>query len=98
LEKADQLAGKSAGSDSLLTGEHVEAYVLAERGNVLDYHQVASKQSREAIAIVSSEQGGPSPEGLQGAGEEFETGEERSQVDPARDTGWVEAKKDERSL
>lgn len=55
FEKADQLAGKSAGSDSLLTCEHVEAYVLAERGNVLDYHQVASKQSQEAIAILSTD-------------------------------------------
>jgi hypothetical protein len=98
FEKADQLSGKSACSDSLLTCEHVEAYVLAERGNVLDYHQVASMQSQEAIATVSSEQGGPSPGGLRGAGEESETGEERSQVDPARDTGWVEAKKDERAL
>jgi hypothetical protein len=71
---------------------------LAERGNVLDHHQVASKQSQEAVAIVSSEQGGPSLEGLRGAGEESETGEEQGQVDPARDSGWVEAKNDERAL
>ena len=76
----------------------MEAYVLAERGNVLGYHHVASKQSQEAIAIVGSEQGSPSLKGLRGAGEESETGEERSQVDPARDSGWVEAKKDERAL
>ena len=56
----------------------MEAYVLAERGNVLGYHHVDSKQSQEAIAIVGSEQGSPSLKGLRGAGEESETGEERS--------------------
>lgn len=76
--KADQLAGKCAGSDCLLTCEEVEAHVLDERGSVPapDIGALASSQSQEATALEIAEQEDLVLEGPGGVGEESETGEE----------------------
>jgi Protein of unknown function (DUF3253) len=55
---------------------------------------VASTQSREPNALVSSEQEGPPLEGQGGLEEEHADVEEPSKVDPVDDHVGVEAKKD----